>query len=105
MDGRMKEGEDAPNCLANTVLKVKDEHLDYIDMSTMASALMIGGVETTASIMQWSMALNPAYPHVQTRAQELDPGAGHDRPPTLADEINLLKSLRFDLWERVVRLP
>jgi cytochrome P450 len=91
MDGRMKNGEDVPNCLAKTMLDVKDdENLDHIDMSIMASAFMIGGVETTASIMQWFMALIPAHPHIQKRAQEeLDRVVGRDRLPTVADEINL----------------
>ncbi|CCM06720.1 uncharacterized protein FIBRA_09014 [Fibroporia radiculosa] len=51
---------------------------------------MIGGVETTASIMQWFSALIPAYPEIQKRAhEELDRVVGRDRLPTIEDEINL----------------
>ena len=51
---------------------------------------MIGGVETTASIMQWFSALIPAYPDIQKRAQEeLDAVVGRDRLPIVEDEPNL----------------
>lgn len=40
--------------------------------------------------MQWFSALIPAYPKIQKRAQEeLDQVVGHDRLPTVEDEINL----------------
>ncbi|KAF2450909.1 cytochrome P450 [Karstenula rhodostoma CBS 690.94] len=91
IDGRMKDGEQVPDCLAKTMLDIKDEeNLDHVDMAILASAFMIGGVETTASIMQWFTALIPAYPDVQKRAQEeLDRVVGRGRLPTLADEVKL----------------
>lgn len=91
IEGRMKAGERVPDCLAKTMLDTKqEENLDYVDMAILASAFMIGGVETTASIMQWFTALIPAYPDIQKRAQEeLDRVVGRGRLPTLADEANL----------------
>lgn len=59
-------------------------------MAILASAFMIGGVETTASIMQWFSALIPAYPEIQRLAQdELDRVVGRDRLPNVEDEKNL----------------
>lgn len=80
-----------PDCLAKTMLSLREvENLDDTDMAIMASAFMIGGVETTASIMQWFSALIPAYPEIQQRAQdELDRVVGRDRLPTVKDEANL----------------
>lgn len=91
MDARMKAGETVDDCLAKTMLTIrKAEQLDHLDMSILASAFMIGGVETTASIMQWFTALIPAYPQIQKRAQEeLDRVVGRSRLPTLEDEKNL----------------
>ncbi|PHH58662.1 hypothetical protein CDD81_4891 [Ophiocordyceps australis] len=56
----------------------------------LASALMIGGVESTASIIQWFQALIPSYPEVQRRAHdELDCVVGRDRLPGVEDEKDL----------------
>lgn len=79
------------NCLAKTMLQSQlSEDLDKLDMAILASAFMIGGVETTASIMQWFAALIPAYPSIQGRAQEeLDRVIGRDRLPEIKDEKNL----------------
>ncbi|ORX93665.1 cytochrome P450 [Clohesyomyces aquaticus] len=91
IDGRLQRGEEVDDCLAKTMLKLRDkENLDHLDMAMLASAFMIGGVETTASLMQWFSALIPAYPEIQKRAQEeLDRVVGRDRLPTLEDEVNL----------------
>ncbi|ROV91045.1 hypothetical protein VMCG_09608 [Cytospora schulzeri] len=88
---RMSRGEDVPECLSKTMLKARDEEqLDDLDMAITASAFMIGGVETTASIMQWFSALIPAYPQIQKRAQEeLDRVVGRDRLPNVEDEARL----------------
>ena len=68
IDAKIKAGEKVDDCLAKTMLRVrKAEQLDHLDMSILASAFMIGGVETTASIMQWFTALIPAYPEIQKR--------------------------------------
>ncbi|KAJ7870670.1 cytochrome P450 [Mycena leptocephala] len=63
---------------------IKDiEHRMEMDMAILASAFMIGGVETTAAIMQWFSALIPAYPAIQKKAHaELDRVVGRDRLPT-----------------------
>lgn len=108
IEARLRAGEDVPDCLAKTMIELRgDEELDHLDMSILASAFMIGGVETvctefhsyrilpesrpkTASIMQWFSALIPAYPEVQKKAQEeLDRVIGRDRLPTVEDEKNL----------------
>jgi cytochrome P450 len=66
---KMQAGEKVDDCLAKTMLDIqKTEELDHLDMSILASAFMIGGVETTASIMQWFTALIPAHPEIQKRA-------------------------------------
>ena len=88
---KMQAGEKVDDCLAKTMLDIqKTEELDHLDMSILASAFMIGGVETTASIMQWFTALIPAHPEIQKRAQEeLDRVVGRSRLPTLEDGKNL----------------
>ncbi|KAH8112313.1 cytochrome P450 [Phellopilus nigrolimitatus] len=91
IEARMNAGEDVPDCLAKTmILSRESENLDDLDMAILASAFMIGGVETTASIMQWFSALIPAYPEIQKKAQEeLDRVVGRDRLPTIEDEKDL----------------
>jgi cytochrome P450 len=91
IDANMQAGIEVKDCLAKTMLSIRDqEDLDHLDMSILASAFMIGGVETTASIMQWFTALIPAYPEIQRRAQkELDSVVGRGRLPTIEDEANL----------------
>ncbi|KAI3140466.1 hypothetical protein CBS147326_2167 [Penicillium roqueforti] len=83
---KMKEGKKVPDCLAKTMVEVRlKEDLDDLDMAILASAFMIGGVETTAAIMQWFSALIPAYPEIQKKAQEeLDRVVG--RTPHVASE-------------------
>jgi cytochrome P450 len=91
IDRRLRAGQEVPDCLSKAVLQVREaEELDDLDMAILASAFMIGGVETTASIMQWFSALIPAYPEIQKRAQaELDRVVGRDRLPQVEDEKNL----------------
>ncbi|EIN04006.1 cytochrome P450 [Punctularia strigosozonata HHB-11173 SS5] len=87
----MASGGAYQDCLAKTLIENRTkEELDDMDIVMMISAFMIGGVETTASIMQWFLALIPAYPEVQRTAQdELDRVVGRERMPTLDDEKNL----------------
>ncbi|KAF9443093.1 cytochrome P450 [Macrolepiota fuliginosa MF-IS2] len=91
IDERLKSGDNVPDCLVKTMLECQEaEELDFLDMSILCSAFMIGGVETTASIMQWFSALIPAYPHIQQKAhEELDRVVGRNRLPTVDDEKNL----------------
>ncbi|KAI5859431.1 cytochrome P450 [Durotheca rogersii] len=88
----MSLGKEVPDCLASTLLRIREEEeLDDLDMAMITSAFMIGGVETTASIMQWFQALIPSYPEIQQRAQEeLDSVVGRDRLPDIKDEQHLL---------------
>lgn len=85
---RLDDGDNVPDCLAKTMIQTRaEEGLDWTDMCMLASAFMIGGVETTAAIMQWFAALIPAYPEIQARAHaELDDFIGRDRLPTVHDE-------------------
>ncbi|KAF4604487.1 hypothetical protein EYR40_003261 [Pleurotus pulmonarius] len=91
IEKRMKAGEKIPDCLVKTMIEVKEEEqLDHVDMSILCAAFMIGGVETTASIMQWFSALIPAYPEIQAKAHaELDRVVGRGRLPTVEDEKNM----------------
>ncbi|KUJ15845.1 cytochrome P450 [Mollisia scopiformis] len=91
VEGDMASGIDVKDCLAKTMLEIRDEEqLDHLDMAILASAFMIGGVETTAAVMQWFSALIPAYPDIQQKShEELDRVVGRDRLPTIEDEPNL----------------
>ncbi|KAL0957848.1 hypothetical protein HGRIS_000033 [Hohenbuehelia grisea] len=91
IEARMKAGEKVPESLVKTMIENKEEEqLDHKDMAILCSAFMIGGVETTASIMQWFSALIPAYPEIQAKAHaELDRVVGRGRLPTVEDEKNL----------------
>ncbi|KAJ3785926.1 cytochrome P450 [Lentinula aff. detonsa] len=91
IEHKIQMGVNVPDCLAKTMVDAKvEEQLDHLDMAILASAFMIGGVETTAAIMQWFSALIPAYPEIQKKAQEeLDRVVGRDRLPTVEDEKNL----------------
>ncbi|KAF2819440.1 cytochrome P450 [Ophiobolus disseminans] len=87
----MASGTDVPDSLVKYLLSVRDaEALTDSDIKLLVCAFMIGGVETTASVMQWFTALIPSYPDVQRKAQdELDRVVGRGRLPTVADEANL----------------
>ena len=107
----MNQGIEVKDCLAKAMIQNREEeNLDHLDMSILASAFMIGGVETvstsvlptgqgekltayktqTAAIMQWFSALIPAYPEIQRKAQaELDRVVGRNRLPSVEDEKDL----------------
>ncbi|KAI0364881.1 cytochrome P450 [Pilatotrama ljubarskyi] len=88
---RLNRGEDVPDCLAKTLLQTREEEgLDDLDIIIMCGTLIIGGVETTASIQQWFAAHIAGCTDVQAKAQaELDRVCGRDRLPTLEDEQDL----------------
>lgn len=49
---KMKRGEKVEDCLAKSMLEVqKAEDLDHLDMAILASAFMIGGVETVRTLL------------------------------------------------------
>lgn len=51
IDIKMRRGEDVPECLAKTMLQVREaEKLDDLDIAMIASAFMIGGVETVGQL-------------------------------------------------------
>lgn len=91
IEERMKAGELVSHCLVTAMIEAGErEELNYLDKVMIGSAFMIGGVETTASIMQWFSALIPSYPDIQTRAHaELDRVVGRNRLPTVEDEPHL----------------
>lgn len=106
---RLDDGAAVEDCLAKTLLQdAGKEKLDDLDINILASAFMIGGIETvrrvlsfsnrltltyfrqTAAIMQWFSALIPAYPEIQRKAQEeLDRVVGRSRLPGVEDEKDL----------------
>ena len=105
---RLDGGAAVEDFLAKSMLEeAGDEDLDELDISILATAFMVGGVETvrrvlalpnhlanlsrkTAAIMQWFSALIPAYPHIQRKAQEeLDRVVGRSRLPGIQDEKDL----------------
>ena len=90
IERKLEKGIPVDDCLAKTMLQNREQdELDDLDMAILASAFMIGGVETTAAIMQWFSALIPAYPEIQKKAQEeLDRVVGRDRLPSIEDEKN-----------------
>ncbi|KAF8638157.1 hypothetical protein AX17_002400 [Amanita inopinata Kibby_2008] len=90
-EARMKKGEDVSHCVAKTLLQIQEEEqLSFLDLVTLCGAFMIGGIETTSSIMQWFSALIPSSPEMQAKAhEELDRVIGRDRLPTAEDEANL----------------
>lgn len=46
---KLKEGKEVQDCLAKTMVEVRQkEDLDDLDMAILASAFMIGGVETVS---------------------------------------------------------
>lgn len=50
---KLDSGKHVPDCLSKTMLEVQDkEQLDHLDMSILASAFMIGGVETVSNHAQ-----------------------------------------------------
>lgn len=49
IERRMRAGEEVPDCLAKTMIELREsEGLDDLDMAILASAFMIGGVETVS---------------------------------------------------------
>lgn len=88
---RVDAGEDVPDCLAKTLLEVRDqENLDWEDMCMLAAVFNLGGVHSTAGIIQWFLALLPSHPEVMRRAhEELDAVIGTDTWPSAEDEPRL----------------
>ncbi|KAK7693606.1 hypothetical protein QCA50_003175 [Cerrena zonata] len=88
---RMDAGEDVPDCLAKTLWLVRDqENLDWEDMCMLTAVFVLGGVHSTAGIVQWFLALLPSHPDVARRAhEELDSVMGVDNWPAAEDETRL----------------
>ncbi|KAH8434875.1 cytochrome P450 [Aspergillus melleus] len=91
VEKQMEEGKAVPNCLGRTMVEVRDkEQLDELDMTMLASAFMLAGVENLGAILQWFSALIPTFPEVQKKSHEdLDRVVGRDRLPTIDDEKSL----------------
>jgi cytochrome P450 len=88
---RMTGGEDVPDCIAKTLLETREEQgLDWEDICMLGAVFTLGGVHSTASIIQWFLALIPSFPDIQARAHaELDRVVGQGNLPTAADEARL----------------
>ena len=51
LDAQMKQGIEIPHCLSKTMLELRDkEGLDDLDMSMLASAFMVAGVESVSLV-------------------------------------------------------
>ena len=51
IDRKLKAGLPVQDCLAKTMLQTREEeNLDHLDMAILASAFMIGGVETVSHV-------------------------------------------------------
>ncbi|KAF8521209.1 cytochrome P450 [Hysterangium stoloniferum] len=88
---RMESGEPVPDCLVKTLIDTQhEEKLDWEDMCMLSAVFTLGGVHSTAGIIQWFLALIPSHPEIMVRAhQELDHVIGQDRWPTAEDEQSL----------------
>ncbi|KAF9261047.1 cytochrome P450 [Marasmius fiardii PR-910] len=91
IESRLNSKEKVPDCFAKHLIEIKEEErLDHVDMAMLCVVFTVGGVETTASVIQWFLALIPTHPEIQQKAQkELDRVVGHDRLPTTEDEKDL----------------
>ncbi|KAF9261476.1 cytochrome P450 [Marasmius fiardii PR-910] len=91
MEKKIQRGEDVPECLAKTLIQVKrQESLSDLDIQMLVSAFMLGGLDSTASIIRWFFARMVVHPDIQRRAQdELDRTVGRSRLPVLDDGKNL----------------
>jgi len=87
----MKNDVHVKGCLVNIMItRREEEQLDDLDMAMLASAFMVDGVETTASIVQWFSALIPSHADIQRKAHGgLDRVVGRSRLPILHDKPNL----------------
>jgi hypothetical protein len=57
IEGKLKSGIPVDDCLAKSLIQLRhEENLDDLDMAIMASAFLIGGVETVSLS---AYALNP----------------------------------------------
>ncbi|KAJ7580393.1 cytochrome P450 [Mycena floridula] len=88
---RLQAGEEVPNCLAKTVLELEAQgQLDWEDCCMLTAVFTLGGVHSTAGIIQWFMALIPSHPEIQALAhEELDRVIGQDGWPTTTSESQL----------------
>ncbi|KAJ6622598.1 cytochrome P450 [Mycena sp. CBHHK59/15] len=91
LETKLKAGEHVPDCFAKKLQEVKEEeNLDDLDITMLAAAFMIAGVETPSGLVQWFAAHISANPEIQKKAHdELDQVVGRDRLPTVEDQTNL----------------
>jgi cytochrome P450 len=86
---RMACGEDVSDCLVKTLILTQEkEKLSWEDLCMLAAVFTLGGVHSTAGLIQWFLALIAMHPEVQARAQaELDAVIGRDVWPCAEDEM------------------
>ncbi|THH32711.1 hypothetical protein EUX98_g1430 [Antrodiella citrinella] len=91
IDAKMKQGACVSHCLTKTMLEIREkEGLDELDMTMLASAFMVAGVETPAGIISWFIALVSTRPEIQAKAHaELNSVVGRKRMPSIDDLENL----------------
>jgi len=88
---RMDAGEDVPDCLVKTLLLTQEqEKLDWEDLCMLSAVFTLGGVHSTAGVIQWFLALISSHPDIQAKAHaELDAVIGRDYWPSAEDEQRL----------------
>ncbi|RUS19007.1 cytochrome P450 [Endogone sp. FLAS-F59071] len=81
----------AQPCMANYVKNNLDKaELDELDLHHLFLDLITAGVETTATTLNWIVAILASQPEIQKRAHtELDSIIGCNRLPLLSDKPNL----------------
>ncbi|KAG7092973.1 hypothetical protein E1B28_009274 [Marasmius oreades] len=91
MERKTQRGEPVPECLAKTLIQVREqEGLDDLDIHMLVSAFLLGGLDSTASIIRCFFALMVVHPDIQRRAQdELDSVVGRSRLPVIKDANDL----------------
>jgi coumaroylquinate(coumaroylshikimate) 3'-monooxygenase len=82
---------DAPRDFLDVMLiKHKELGLSEVDVEVIVWDVLAGGIDTTATTMEWLMYIMCNYPETQRKCQEeLDRVVGKDRLPTFKDRPNL----------------
>merc|ERR1711998_828170 len=87
---RLAKGEAPRDFLDEMLVKHKQEGLTEEDVEVIVWDVLAGGIDTTATTMEWLMYIMCNYPETQRKCQEeLDRVVGKDRLPTFKDRPNL----------------
>jgi len=87
---RLARGEPPRDFLDEMLIKHKDYDLDEVDVEVIVWDVLAGGIDTTATTMEWLAYIMVNYPETQRKVQaELDEVVGPNRLPTFKDRPNL----------------